>query len=650
MSASTTTLDELWVTLGLDSLPGDAGSPTDLRATHGVAWSAATLRITRDTPTERVDLPRISNQPPVEAGMSTQDLIVVGVLGEGGMGKVLLSRQQSLGRDVAVKVARPDASLGTLQALVHEARTTGALEHPGVIPVYALASDVDGRPALVMKRVDGVSWARLLYDVTDPAWAAISKRGLEPLERHVDILVHVCNAIAYAHSRGYLHRDLKPSNVLIGEFGEVFVADWGVATRKVKRGEAGKPALVGTPVYLAPEMATGDDAQMDERTDVFLLGATLFEVLSGRPPYGGADLREVLERAWEGRREPMSADAPRDLVEICDRAMAMAPDARYQSVTALRDALTDWVRHRGSVSLALASQGRLERLQRAVGQGERDRAVVAPLLSECRFGFSQALAGWPGNGPAREGLRASIAAAAHFEIAQGQLEAARALCRELDPLPDDLARALAALEISARAASAREARLRHLEKEMDPKVSRRQRVAFFLVMALSTVVIVSATRSSPVVMGWLASLGAFGPAAVMVVFLVAYVVALWVGRESLLATRLNRRVAGVVGLAILGPMANRFAAAFTGASHGQMLVSDMLITATMTTAAGLMLHWGFFVCAGVYVLGAIAAIARPDLASVLHGTAAVISIAGALWSWGQWRSELGHSSGERRPE
>jgi serine/threonine-protein kinase len=640
--SSTTTLDALWKTLGLDSLPGDVGSATDLRATHGVDWAAATLRVTRDTPTERVDLPRISTRPPLESGTSVQDLIVVGVLGEGGMGKVLLSHQQSLGRDVAVKVARPDASPGTLQALVHEARTTGALEHPGVIPVYALASDVDGRPALVMKRVDGVAWSRLIYDAGDPAWAALSRPGQQPLERHVDVLVQVCNAIAYAHHRGYLHRDIKPSNILIGEFGEVFVADWGVATRKFKKGDPlRKPSLVGTPVYLAPEMATGDDSHMDERTDVFLLGATLFEVLAGRPPYGGADLREVLERVWEGKHEPMPADAPRDLVELCEQAMAMAPASRFQTVTEFRDALLDWGRHRGSVSLALASQTRLERMQQLLAKGERDRAVMTPLLSECRFGFSQSLAEWPENGPARTGLHASIEAAARFEISLGQLDAARALCRELDPLPPSLAEALATLEASVKAAAVREARLRHLEKELDPKVSGRQRVAFFIVMALSTVIIVSATRSSDVLRGQLERFGAFGPAMVMVMFLVAYIVGLWVGRQSLLSTRINRRAAGVLGLAILGPMANRFAAGFTGPTHGQMLVSDMLITATMTTAAGLMLHWGFFVAAGIYGCGVMLAIVWPQFASVIHGIVAVISIAAVLLSWGRWRSELG---------
>lgn len=638
------TLDALWTKLGLDSLPGDAGAAEDLRATRGVNWEATTVRMTREVPAQRADLPRISSAPPgpaPETDAPRDDLVVVGLLGEGGMGRVLLSRQRSLGRDVAVKVARSDASPGALQALVHEARTTGALEHPGVIPVYALASDLEGRPALVMKRVDGVSWDRLMHE-GDTAWERLAHRGTNTLERHVDILLDVCNAIAFAHSRGILHRDIKPSNVLIGEFGEVYVADWGVAAKKVAAGEPHAPALVGTPVYMAPEMVTGDDSQMDERTDVFLLGSTLFEVLSGKPPFGGGDLREVLTRAWESRREPLGPDAPRELVAICDQAMAASPAARFQSVTALREALTGWVDHRGSVSLARAAHERLDQLLALLRSGSKDRAQLDPLLSECRFGFGQALKGWPGNELAREGLRSSIEAAARFEAEQGNLQAARALCRDLAVVPPDLTAALERLEASEQARAARDARLAHLATELDPRVSQRERLFLFLGMGLVVCLIVGLQLFSSTVREGLRELGLgrFFLAAVMAVYLVVYLAGLWVGRASLLATRLNRRSAGVVGLAIVGPLLNRLAAAFTGASVPQTVVGDMLLTATMTAGAALMLHWGFAVATTAFLVGAATAIVFPDLASPLHGLAAVASVSGVVLTWKRWRNEL----------
>ena len=214
MSSQSGTLDQLWNSLGLDSLPADAGTAVDLDATRVPDWEQATLRPDPVTQpplsAERPDLPRISLTPPgggfVEKAAVHRDLVVTGLLGEGGMGRVLLAHQASLGRDVAVKVPRANASQGTINALVSEAQTTGGLEHPGVIPVYSLASDVEGNPALVMKRVDGVSWSMLLRNADDPAWGRISHGGGERIDAHVELLRQVCNAIAYAHRKGVLHR------------------------------------------------------------------------------------------------------------------------------------------------------------------------------------------------------------------------------------------------------------------------------------------------------------------------------------------------------------------------------------------------------------------------------------------------------------
>jgi len=348
MSGPTPTLEQLWKTLGLDSLPPDAGSAADLSSTRVPDWDQATLRseqVAAPPPTERIDLPRISLTPPttdaLEKSVIHRDLVVTGLLGEGGMGRVLLAHQASLGRDVAVKVPRANASPGTINALVSEARITGGLEHPGVIPVYSLASDTQGHPALVMKRVDGVSWSMLIRHAEDPAWSCIASSG-DRLDTHVELLRQVCNAIAFAHRKGVLHRDIKPSNVLIGEFGEVYVADWGIAIRKAAAGEVRKPGLVGSPVYLAPEMVTGDEAQLDERTDVFLLGATLYELLTGQPVFRRSSDFTTSRAVMEEQVPPPSslrADLPPELDLIVARAMAKAPSDRYGSCLELRRAL-----------------------------------------------------------------------------------------------------------------------------------------------------------------------------------------------------------------------------------------------------------------------------------------------------------------------
>ena len=297
MGSQSSTLEQLWQSLGLDSLPPDAGTAIDLDATRVPDWEQATVRHEQVsappiTTTERIDLPRISLTPPVDDSEAKaevhRDLVVTGLLGEGGMGRVLLAHQASLGRDVAVKVPRGNASQGTINALVSEAKTTGGLEHPGVIPVYSLASDAQGHPALVMKRVDGVSWSMLLRSSDDPAWDRLGSGGGDRVDAHVELLRQVCNAIAYAHRKGVLHRDIKPSNVLIGEFGEVYVADWGIAIRKVEppRGAQAEPGGHAR----VPRARDGDRRR---RAD----GRAHRRLPAGRHAVRGAQRRAALERA-----------------------------------------------------------------------------------------------------------------------------------------------------------------------------------------------------------------------------------------------------------------------------------------------------------------------------------------------------------------
>jgi eukaryotic-like serine/threonine-protein kinase len=463
-----TTLDQLWKTLGLDSLPGDAGTAVGLDSTRVRDWAQATIPGSprRFDQTERVDLPRLTLTPPrvgTDAAPETErDLVVIGMLGEGGMARVLLAHQTSLGREVAVKIARPNAAPGTISALVHEAQITGALEHPAVIPVYSMGSDAGGHPALVMKRVEGVAWSELLANAEHPIWQLLAPAIEDRLEANVQILRQVCNAIAFAHRKGVIHRDLKPANVLIGEFGEVYVADWGIAIRKTH--SAADFGLVGTPVYLAPEMVSGNDALMDERTDVFLLGAILYQLLSGAPPWSGPDLRAVLEQALACRPRPVPADAPAELQGICARAMSLTPVLRYATALEFRDALGNFLHHRGSVKLSKAADQRLHTLLASLPNAGREN--VYALLSECRFGFTQALIEWPQNEGARQGLGRCLEATARHELDQGNLGAARALLKELGRPPPELIERVAALAQKQAATEHQKEVLARLTQEM----------------------------------------------------------------------------------------------------------------------------------------------------------------------------------------
>jgi serine/threonine-protein kinase len=280
-------------------------------------------------------------------------------LGVGGMGEVYRCADGALQRDLAIKVLRAElhGAAGARERFLREARLTGSLEHPGIVPVHQLGQLADGRPCYTMKLVRGRTFADMLR--AEP-------EGAERLPRLLAVVEKVCQAVAYAHSKGVIHRDLKPHNVMVGEFGEVQVMDWGLAkelsgdeppapseaTEKVEtvaRTEEGEGLsraglALGTPEYMPPEQAAGDWEVVDERADVFALGAILCAVLTGRPPYHGAGSAEVLRRARRGdtaealaRLETCGADAA--LVDLCRACLEVEPLGRPRHAGAVAERL-----------------------------------------------------------------------------------------------------------------------------------------------------------------------------------------------------------------------------------------------------------------------------------------------------------------------
>jgi tetratricopeptide (TPR) repeat protein len=270
---------------------------------------------------------------------------VLGEVGRGGMGWVLRGRDLRLGRDLAFKVLRPEyrGNPEVERRFVLEARVCSQLQHPGIVPVYEAGRLSDGQPYFAMKLIEGQTLTRLLAARSSPA---------EGLGRWLGVFVQVCQAVARAHSRGVLHRDLKPGNVMIGEFDEVQVMDWGMAkVRDLAAGpvpakaetEVGEdpagsdPAeatragtRMGTLAYMAPEQARGEVGRLDARCDVFGLGAILCEILTGRPPYQGKGLVEKacageLGDAW-ARLDGCGADP--ELVGLARRCLAVEPSGR----------------------------------------------------------------------------------------------------------------------------------------------------------------------------------------------------------------------------------------------------------------------------------------------------------------------------------
>jgi eukaryotic-like serine/threonine-protein kinase len=286
-------------------------------------------------------------------GIPTPDnLRIFPELGRGGMGRIHPATDRNLLRHVALK--RLDKSLAAQSfyrdGFIAEAQITGQLEHPNIVPVHELAVDARGVPYFTMKLVQGVSLFKWLRDATRPLGST------ERIEEGLEIFTKVCDAVAYAHHRGVIHRDLKPDNIMVASFGQVYLMDWGLARLTKSRPASGEysqmeaPGAVGTPEYMAPEQARGNPADMDERSDIFGLGAVLYEIVSGKTPYG--DLRDpeaILERARAGRVIPIEQIAPalgvsKRLRDIVTRATAPHPADRYPTVVALQRDVVSFVR------------------------------------------------------------------------------------------------------------------------------------------------------------------------------------------------------------------------------------------------------------------------------------------------------------------
>ncbi len=354
-----------------------------------IASSAQTLP--RALPRLSVDLRASRPSAPPDAPASATDLEVRGVIGEGGMGRVLLARQHSLARDVAVKTAKDEDDGAARAALLAEGAVTGRLEHPGIVPVHALGLDEGGRPAMVMKRIEGVAWRELARAPAHEGWEGWPGDASDRLLGHLQILMQLCNAVHFAHSRGVVHRDIKLENVLIGRFGDVYLADWGVAAKVGER----EARLCGTPGYMAPEMASG--GPVDERTDVYLLGATLHEILTGELRHQSPNVTGAIAAAYLSEPHTYDERVPTELGALVNRACHADPAERPASAKALREAIAQYLEQRAMAALAREAVQRTERLEALAATESPDLAEMDRLAAEASFGFERALASWEGD-------------------------------------------------------------------------------------------------------------------------------------------------------------------------------------------------------------------------------------------------------------
>ncbi len=329
------------------------------------------------------------------------------VLGEGGMGEVLAYGDQNIGRDVAVKrilSARKDSEV-TLRRFLREGCIQGQLEHPTIVPVYDLRLDAADQPALIMKRVRGKTLEELLRERSvegDPGKDRLSTRRL------LDLFLRACEGVTYAHARGVVHRDLKPSNLMVGRFGEVYVLDWGIAkligggddTLEVDlaaTGEHGadRGVVVGTLAYMSPEQFRGEE--IDARTDVFALGAILFEILAGEPLRTGRTAQELsvsIANPDERRPSQRQKDAfiPPELDELVARATTANRDERLPSAAEFVRWLERFLAGEKSIELRRgAAKQYLEEASSLLASGEKNLSLSHRELALHHIGKALAL-------------------------------------------------------------------------------------------------------------------------------------------------------------------------------------------------------------------------------------------------------------------
>jgi eukaryotic-like serine/threonine-protein kinase len=465
--------------------------------------------------------------------------------------------------------------------------------------VHALGIDLDGRPVLVMKRVEGASFAARI--------GGQPQRG-RALEEAVEVLLRVCDTAGFAHSRGVVHRDIKPENIMVGAFGEVYLLDWGIATTL----DAEVLELVGTPAYLAPEMVLAD--RVDARTDVYLLGATLHEILTGRPRHEGESMMTAVRHAIASEPVKYEAEVDPGLAALCNRATARDPADRPPSAAAFRAELATWSRRRSAEILVAAADERLREVEAALASdgSPLDLPTSYRLLAEARFGLTQGLAASKDLESAQRAMRRCLIASAEVELRQDHPGAAAVHASELDPPDEALVARIEQRRTELGAASAEQARLAEVARDLDPsRAAKRRTIPLLAMWAVFTMIGVAvATVPAGKSAKALVIAGTLGFAIVGV--------GLFATRNSPgMRNAFNRRTAALILVAGGAVVIQRASGAVLGRPPHEILAGDFLVYAVLVAAGAVTLYARLALMLGPLAVGAAAVFVWPE-----HATAA----------------------------
>ncbi len=355
-------------------------------------------------------------------------------LGAGGMGRIYRARQKDLQRDVAIKQLHPHLFKvdRIREGFFSEAIITGKLAHPNVVPVYGL-SQSESNLSMQMKLISGCTLEDVVCPQTDH-----HREMAAQFDTHdcIEILIAICNPVAFAHSQEIIHRDIKPGNIMVGEFGEMLLLDWGLACSISSAGEFDSnpevPHVVqisgqeGTWSYMAPEMMDGNGRALGIHSDIYLLGACLYFILTGKPPHRHRHDRNFSTAEERDYYEPLPEHLDAELRRICEQAMARDPAGRYSNVKDFQKELKDFLRHQESRQIADNAGRKLAqaKAEYSAHLSESERVTLFYNLADSLASYRQALTLWDGNRDARIAHQNACLDAAKMVSASGDYNTA----------------------------------------------------------------------------------------------------------------------------------------------------------------------------------------------------------------------------------
>lgn len=531
--------------------------------------------------------------------------VEIGVLlATGGMGVLEKGVRRGLDCDVAVKRLRDPTDADAAARLIREAKLTAQLEHPSIVPVHDLHPDTHLGPVVTMELLYGRPWSEVLVETptnSDSAW----------LRLHVGVVRQLCRALEYAHERGILHLDVKSENAIVNHHGEVRLFDWGIA-HDLQRDPA-RTSILGTPAFLAPEMVAPGPKKLDGRTDVYLVGGCIYELIYGRGPHEADSLVLSMASILEGARFPPNR-VPLELEEIARRALQSDPADRYPTMRDLREALDAFDRHLDSIALNTSALERLAVTRNTL----RD-------LERCSYRLLSALTLWPENPRARMQLDRVRLAMLDAHLEAEDLGEARRIAEQVEELPPEHLARLQALEASMEAMHAAPDELERRDEDARHAFTALEQV---LVVTWATFLVGVGVRTAllPAVLPAQSTLAGIGSLTAVAA------IAITSTRPRWLRTMQTRTAAMSVLGALGGVFVNHLAGLLDSRPASQLNAADALIIGAAVLSASSLHPRTVPIALGAMALGC-GALAAPHLATGLVFVAINGAILGTLVAW-----------------